>query len=435
MNDCCEQLTDRLLSVAKDIIPNKTVIIRPNDKPWYSEDLRCQRRAKDRLYHLAKTRKTEISWTAFNQARNSYCQAIKKAKDQYDNLKYTVLVDEGKQNSKKWWHILKSLLGQTSDSAIPPIHYEGKIITGDKDKASAFNAFFSGAAQLEDSNANIPNTGQYEGPTLDEILITREDVMDQLINLDTTKAYGPDGPSPRLLKEGRQTIAPILCSLFNKSLQQCSVPDLWKRASVIPIFKKGKKELTSNYRPVSLLSSSVKIFEKIVFKYVFNHFKNNFLISLWQSGFLPGRSTVTQLTELYHTFCKAVADGKEVRVVFLDISKAFDRVWHIGLLAKLRSFGIRGKLLDWFTNYLKDRYQRVVINGQSSDWAKLKSGVPQGAVLGPLLFLVFINDLVYVVRHCKIRMFADDTCLFIEVDNREEAAAIIDDDLDLKLGT
>ena len=154
------------------------------------------------------------------------------------------------------------------------------------------------------------------------------------------------------------------------------------------------------------------------------------MISIWQSGFLPGRSTVTQLTELYHTFCKTVAEGKEIRIVFLDISKAFDRVWHAGLLHKLQAFGIKGKLLAWFTDYLRDRRQRVVIEGQASEWADLKAGVPQGAVLGPLLFLVFINDIVYIVTHCKIRLFADDTCLFVEVDNREEAAQQINEDLE-----
>ena len=430
INISCEQLTNRIMEIAKHIIPNKTITIRPNDKPWYTEDLRRQRRIKDRLYQKAKTKKTVAAWTLFNQTRNLYYQGIKNAKQQYDSTKYTLLVDEGKRNSKKWWHILKSLLGQTSDSEIPPLLCDLEIITDDKEKASAFNNFFAGAAQLDDTNAELPVLDHYDGPILEDITVTRQDVMDQLIALDTSKAYGPDGLSPKLLKEGRLAIAPVLCKLYNKSLHACSVPHLWKRANVIPIHKKGKRELMNNYRPVSLISSGAKIFEKIVFKYIFNHFKDNFLISLWQSGFLPGRSTVTQLTELYHSFCKAVADGKEVRVVFLDISKAFDRVWHKGLLTKLHNFGIRGRLLDWFTDYLKERYQRVVLSGQCSDWAELKSGVPQGAVLGPLLFLVFINDIVYVVRHCKIRMFADDTCLFIEVDNREEAAANINDDMD-----
>ncbi|MCP3901156.1 MAG: reverse transcriptase family protein, partial [Desulfobacteraceae bacterium] len=206
-------------------------------------------------------------------------------------------------------------------------------------------------------------------------------------------------------------------------------PDSFKKANVVPIHKKQHKTLVENYRPISLLSILSKIFEKIVFKYLFNYFKDNFILSLFQSGFQPGISTVTQLLEVYHHFCKAVDDNKEICVIFLDISKAFNRVWHKGLLFKLKQCGIRGKMFEWFVDYLDNRFQRVVINGQASSWLPISAGVPQGSVLGPLLFLVYINDIVHVVRHCKIRLFADDTCLFIEVDNRDETSRKINHDL------
>ena len=157
---------------------------------------------------------------------------------------------------------------------------------------------------------------------------------------------------------------------------------------------------------------------------------SNFLISIWQSGFLPGSSTITQFTEIYDQFCRAVNSGKEIRVVFLDISKAFDRVWHRGLLHKLKACGIRGKLLDWLKDYLTDRQQRVIINGEYSDWGNIEAGVPQGSVLGPLLFLIFINDITYVIKHCKIRLFADDMCLYIEVDDPNVQANELNKDLD-----
>ena len=147
------------------------------------------------------------------------------------------------------------------------------------------------------------------------------------------------------------------------------------------------------------------------------------------SAFLPGKSTVTQLTEVYHHFCSASDRGKELRVVFLDITKAFDRVWHVGLLQKLHKSGINNSLLAWFKDYLADRTQRVVLNGKTSEWSHIKAGVPQGSVLGPLLFLLYINDMSTVIQHCQIRLFADDTCLYIEVDNRIDAAAKINYDL------
>jgi hypothetical protein len=169
--------------------------------------------------------------------------------------------------------------------------------------------------------------------------------------------------------------------------------------------------------------------ERIVFKYLYNFLRENFIISVHQSGFLPGRSTITQLLDVYNTFCTALDSGKEIRVVFLDISKAFDKVWHKGLLCKLRSAGVSGRLLAWLANYLKDRVQRVVVNGQTSDWKDIGAGVPQGSVLGPLLFLLYINDLVQTVSNSQIKMFADDTCLFVEVDNRDTTAGKLNENL------
>ena len=139
-----------------------------------------------------------------------------------------------------------------------------------------------------------------------------------------------------------------------------------KKANVLPLHKKSSKQYADNYRPVSLLCILGKIFERIIFKHVYNHFWENSFISRWQSGFLPGFSTVTQLLEMYHQFYNAINEGKDIRIVYLDISKAFDRVWHKGLLFKLNKFGIGGKLLKWFSDYLSNRYQRVIINGQCS---------------------------------------------------------------------
>jgi hypothetical protein len=233
-----------------------------------------------------------------------------------------------------------------------------------------------------------------------------------------------------MLKEGGPSIVNILTKIFNLSLTKGIFPTSWKLANVCPIYKKAEEFLTQNYRPISLLSTIAKVFEKVVFKHLYNFFKTNFTISLWQSGFLPGHSTVTQLIEVYDELCKAVEKGKEIRIVFLDISKAFDRVWHAGLLNKLKGSGIRGKLLQWLKSYLTDRQQRVTINGVQSPWGKILAGVLQGSVLGPLLFLIFINNITHVIRRCKIRLFADDTCLFVEVDEPAEAAGILNDNLD-----
>ncbi|MCG8032736.1 MAG: hypothetical protein JAZ03_11255 [Candidatus Thiodiazotropha taylori] len=166
-----------------------------------------------------------------------------------------------------------------------------------------------------------------------------------------------------------------------------------------------------------------------MFKHLFNHLQANNVLSSLQSGFIPGDSTVNQLTYLYHTFCEALDAGKEVRAVFCDISKAFDRVWHAGLIYKLEAAGVTGDVLNWFKNYLAVRRQRVVLPGAASDWTYIRAGVPQGSILGPLLFLVFINDIVVDIGS-HIRLFADDTSLFIVVNDPVNAADCLNSDLE-----
>jgi hypothetical protein len=307
---------------------------------------------------------------------------------------------------------------------------DNEVYSTDEDKAKLFNDYFVKVQSLP----NQPEDPEFEDEvppqeTIEMITITPKDVEDTLKCLDPNKAYGPDGISPRMLKEGGPAIVNILTKIFNLSLTKGIFPSCWKLANVCPIFKKAEEFFTQNYRPISLLSTIAKVFEQVVFKHLFNFFRANFTISLWQAGFLPGQSTVTQLIEIYDEFCKAIDKGKEIRVVFLDISKAFDRVWHAGLLSKLKGSGIQGRLLTWLKSYLTDRQQRVTINGVHSPWGKILAGVPQGSVLGPLLFLIFINDITHVIRRCNIRLFADDTCLFIEVDERAEAAGILNENL------
>ncbi len=169
--------------------------------------------------------------------------------------------------------------------------------------------------------------------------------------------------------------------------------------------------------------------ERCVHKHVFNYFTRHIILTSLQSGFIPGDSTTYQLLHTYHTFCNAIDNGKEVRAVFCDISKAFDRVWHKGLLHKLAETGIQGDILKWFKHYLSGRSQRVMVNGESSCWTVIKAGVPQGSVLGPLLFLVYINDIVNDINS-SIRLFADDTSLYIIVDTPDEAARNLNHDLE-----
>ena len=207
---------------------------------------------------------------------------------------------------------------------------------------------------------------------------------------------------------------------------------MWKLANVTPIFKKGDKQLIKNYRPISLLPICGKVFEKIIFNNLYNHLTRYNLITKNQSGFRPGDSTTNQLIDLVNEIHRAFdsTTSLEVRAIFLDISKAFDKVWHDGLIFKMRQNGISGQLLKLFQNYLNNRKQRVVINGFQADYSNIESGVPQGSVLGPLLFLIYINDLERNIKS-NVNFFADDTMFFSIINDPILSASELNHDLNV----
>ena len=218
--------------------------------------------------------------------------------------------------------------------------------------------------------------------------------------------------------------------LFQNSTKSSHYPDIWKKSNIIPVHKKNDKQLVKNYRPISLLPIFGKLFEKIIFNRIYNFLLQEELINPNQSGFRPSDSCVNQLIAITHEIFEAFDcnPSLEVRSVFLDISKAFDKVWHEGMLYKLKSMGISGELYNLLENYLSNRFQRVLLNGQASSWRPVLAGVPQGSILGPLLFLIYINDLPNELKS-NAKLFADDTSLFTIVKDKNKSANMLNNDL------
>ena len=416
VDEAAESWANTLLDGVRSFIPHKVVTIRLRDKPWYTNSLRRCKRKLDRCQKRAKQRNNEHSWATFRSLRNSYIQLCRDAEKRYEKEQIDHL-SQSTFTTKACWKLYRSVLGHSTDRHCPSLKHNDRVITDSKSKSNLFNQIFAEKSMIDDMGKSLPADLPFRTSTinpLNQIDITLREVNEQLSLLNVNKAFGPDGIGPKILKPLKEVIAPTLLKLFRATMRHKKVPKIWKQANVTPIYKKGDRSDPNNYRPISPLNTTSKLLEKIVFKHIFNHLRDNHIISQWQSGFMPGCSTITQLLEIYHKFCEAVDNGKEVRVIFLDISRAFDRVWHAGLLYKLRKYGIEGDLLEWIADYLRNRQQRVCLNGVVSDWCNILAGVPQGSILGPLLFLILINDLTEVVRFTQMRLFADDTCLSID---------------------
>ena len=218
--------------------------------------------------------------------------------------------------------------------------------------------------------------------------------------------------------------------MFENSTKSTYYPDIWKKSNIITVHKKNDKQLVNNYRPISLLPTFGKIFEKLIFNRFYNFISEENLLNHNQSGFRPSDSCVNDLLSITHKIFKAFDCNPtlEVRSVFLDISKAFDKVWHEGWLYKLKSMRISGELQKLLENYLSGRLQWVVLNGQTSSWRPVLAGVPQGSILGLLLFPVYINDLPNILKS-NAKLFADETSLFAIIKDKNESADVLKNDL------
>ena len=249
-----------------------------------------------------------------------------------------------------------------------------------------------------------------------------------ILSLNSKKAHGCDGISINSLKICAPVVAKPLNLIFTKSLLESKFPNAWKFANVQPVHKKDSRETKSNYRPISLLPVCGKILKKIVYNDLYTFLVNNNLITKHWSGFRPGDCTINQLLSITTTIFESFEEYDETRAIFMDMSKAFDKVWHDGLVLKLQCNGISGPLLDFFNSYLSNRRQRVVLNGTESDWKGIEAGVPQGSVLGPLLFLIYINDLRENVLS-TMELFADDSSLFTHVIDVNHSQYVLESDL------
>ena len=290
-----------------------------------------------------------------------------------------------------------------------------KTESDSKRKAEILNDQFKSVFTKE--NTNFPKEPYSNVPAMPDITITAKGVAKLLNELKTNKSTGPDDVPARILQLAANELAPVLTVIFKKSITTGELPISWLQANITPIFKKGDRTLPSNYRPISLTSICCKLLEHIIYSNIMDHLDLHSILSDKQHGFRSKHSTETQLILTTHDLSKSLNNKSQIDMIIMDFSKAFNTVPHNRLLNKLKRYTINNKIHAWISKFLTCREQRVVVSGAHSPWTHVESGVPQGTVLGPLLFLIYINDLPNNI-HCTVRLFADDCVLYREINNQ-----------------
>ena len=362
---------------------------------------------------------------AYTKSRRKVKRLIRKSKRLFEKG----LAAKSKENPKLFWKYVRSKL--RTKSGVSPLLQDknnpNSLKFDDIEKANILQDQFCSVFTMEQPGST-PTLEKRTDKEITYLEIVEELVRKEILALNINKSCGPDDVSPFLLIKLVDFVTAPLTMIMNASVNSGVLPRDWKNAFVTPIYKKGARNLPENYRPISLTSVACKLMEKMVKDAVLAHLIENNLLSRKQFGFVSGRSTVTQLLNYLDKCAEVVASGGVVDSIYFDFSKAFDTVPHQRLSVKMKSYGIQGKLLSWVEAFLSGREQRVRVNGELSTSKPVISGIPQGSVLGPLLFVLYINDLPDSVQS-NILLFADDTKIFRQVSTAEDAE-ILQNDID-----
>ena len=403
--------------------------------PWFDEKIESLKKVRDYYHRRATTGNLPKDWESYRNTRNQVTRLVRKSKKDY----YTSLIDQNKGNSKSMWKILKGLLPKCSSGGITALEVNGTLITDFKNIANSFNAFFTDIGLKLAATINVVNVNPVDYvkqcfPKQPNIFkfkdIKEKDVLKLIKNIPGGKATGMDNFQVKVLKIAAPEISRSLAYLFNFSLKTGKFPADWKLARITPIHKKGPKIDQENYRPVSILPVISKFIERLVHNQLYDHLVQNNLLCMQQSGFRKRHSCQTSLHRLHEQLYEDLFNGKVVGLIALDLRKAFDTVDHKIMLDKLKYYGVNGTEHDWFKSYLHNRFQICSIYNNMSDSHKITCGVPQGSILGPLMFIIYVNDMPKCFKDCNVNIYADDTTFYVADTSVDAVSRILQTELE-----
>ena len=411
-NICWSILIDKILSILDEFCPEKHHKIFSYREPWMNKDIMEFIIDKDKALKTAKKSNIDDDWKYARMLRNNVGSLIDSAKKNFLNDEFI----SSKNDPKKFWRNINTVLPNSKRNEKSKIllkNNSGENIDEIR-TADYINEFFSniGPNLAKDFNSEWEYFGKESELEISDIKINKIEVIKYIKDIDLTKSSGIEKISSKCLKDALLALSAQLIHIFEMSIKHCIFPKTWKIATIVPLFKSGKKTDVSNYRPVSLLPIPGKILEKIIHGDVANFLENNKLLCDKQGGFRKNHSTLSSITEFTNNIFNAI-NSKELTVaIFFDLKKAFDTVNHKILIKKLEKMGIRGNVLLWIENYLSERKQKTICNNNLSEKKNVLCGVPQGSILGPLLFLVYINDIENAICNSKFQLYADDTVIY-----------------------
>ena len=398
-------------------VPTKTLSGRWN-LPWMNKNIKRLMKKRQRKYNSWKKYNDGADLAEYKKLKDEVTAALKQAHDKYIDGLFEA--EDTENPAKKLWGYVKSL--KIDKIGIPPLKWKNKLVSLAKQKAEALSHQYKSVFTREDTDT-LPSKGPSTHAKMDNINITTNGVEKLLSALNPKKAIGPDQVSTWMLKSFAPILAPILQTIFTQSLRTGEVPLDWKRANISAIFKKGDRSDPANYRPVSLTSVSCKMLEHILASNIRKHLDQHNILSQFQHGFRKKHSCETQLLSTIEDLARSLDKREQIDCLILDFSKAFDSVPHQRLLHKLGWYGINGEAHKWIGNWLTGRKQTVMVDGETSEEANVSSGVPQGTVLGPLLFILYINDIGDGTTS-TLRLFADDALIYRKISSESDATAL-----------
>ena len=383
--------------------------------PWLTEKLRTQIKEKNAMHtQVILNPSNTLLNSEYKRLRNELTSSLRNCELQY----YSNKLELNKSDLKKTWDVLRIILGKDTNNSkrTLKLNIKGKCVTDSMEIANNFNTFFvSIGSELAKDIVSTANPMSYIKNCNNSIVIppvTMIEVRQTILSLKNSSAGWDDLPALVAKQSIDSYIEPLTC-LINRSFSDGIFPNELKLARVVPIFKSGDSTVLSNYRPISIVSFFAKVFEKLLYKYLLNFLDDNNILYNYQFGFREKHSTQQAILALVEKITDAWETGDIIIGVFLDLKKAFDTVPHDILLKKLHAYGIRGKALELLKSYLTHRSQYVIYDGKQSSTLPINCGVPQGSILGPLLFIITMNDIGNVSRFLYSILYADDTCVLL----------------------